>query len=187
MYPLIRTALELWKNRSADPLPVGADHLTHVTVRPWDIDIFLDLNNGRVLTLFDLGRIGLFQRMGILKSLKARGWYGTVAGTAIRYQRRITVFQRLELRTRILGWDERFTYFEQAFWRGETCMAHAVVRTAITSGKGIVPTAEVAKALGLPDASPALPAWVRDWSRAEAERPWPPTRHERLPSLSEAA
>lgn len=176
MYPLLRTAKELWLNRNAEPLAIGQDHVTRVTAWPWDIDIFLDLNNGRVLTLFDLGRLGLFQRMGILRTLKARGWYGTVAGTAIRYRKRITMFQRLELRTRVIGWDDRFTYFEQAFWRGGDCVAHAVVRTAITGGKGIVPSAEVVRALGMPEDSPALPDWIRHWAHAEDIRNWPPER-----------
>ncbi|MDX1744207.1 MAG: acyl-CoA thioesterase, partial [Ruegeria sp.] len=176
MYPLFRTTKELWINRKADPLPIGQDHVTHLMAWPWDIDIFLDLNNGRVLTLFDLGRLGLFQRMGVLTALKSHGWYGTVAGTAIRYRKRITMFQRLELRTRIVGWDDRFTYFEQAFWRGDDCAAHAVIRTAITSGKGIVPTEEVARALGLPNESPELPDWIKQWSQAEGLRNWPPER-----------
>lgn len=176
MYPLIRMAGEVNRNRGPRAIALGEDHVTPVTVWPWDIDVFLDLNNGRVLTLFDLGRIGLFKRLGILPKLKEKGWYGTVAGTAIRYRKRITVFQRLELRTRIAGWDDRFIYFEQAFWRNGECCAHAVLRTAITGGKGIVPTAEVAEAVDLPRESPALPAWMAAWAEAEALRPWPPER-----------
>lgn len=176
MYPVVRMAKEIWINRNARTLPIGEDHVTSLIAWPWDIDAFLDLNNGRALTLFDLGRIGLFQRMGVLSTLKLHGWYGTVAGTAIRYRKRITVFQRLELRTRIVGWDDRFTYLEQAFWRGDDCAAHAVIRTAITSGKGIVPTSEVARAMDLPDKSPPLPHWIRRWVEAEDLRTWPPER-----------
>lgn len=176
MYPVVRLAKQMWLNRNADPVAVGEDHVIPLLAWPWDIDVFLDLNNGRVLTLFDLGRFGLFQRMGVLKTLKSRGWYGTVAGTVIRYRKRITVFQKLELRTRVIGWDDRFTYFEQAFWRGEDCMAHAVIRTAITSGRGIVPTAEVTEALGLGPDSPPLPDWIAHWTQAENARPWPPER-----------
>lgn len=177
MYPFIRTAKQLWINRHPGHLDIGKDHVTPLIAWPWDMDIFFELNNGRVLTLFDLGRIGMFKKVGILKSLKAKGWYGTVAGTAIRYRRRITAFQRLELRTRIIGWDEKFTYIEQAFWRGEDCAAHGVIRTAITSGKGIVPTDDVARVLGLPAESPTLPEWVRRWAEVENARPWPPERH----------
>lgn len=176
MYPMIRVAKEIWLNRTPRPLALGEDHVTHLMAWPWDIDVFLDLNNGRVLTLFDTGRFGLFKRMGLLNALRAKGWYGAVAGTAIRYRRRITMFQRLELRTRIAGWDEKFTYFEQSFWRGEQCCAHAAIRIAITGGNGIVPTAEVSRALNLPEESPPLPEWIVRWSEAEEARPWPPER-----------
>lgn len=174
MYPFIRIAKETVSARRTPRLGPGETHVTRLVVWPWDIDLFRDLNNGRALTLFDIGRIGLFVRMGLFRMMKARGWYGTVAGTAIRYRRRITVFQRLELRTRLIGWDARFIYFEQGFWRGGECAVHAVVRTALTTGTGIVPTAEAARAAGLPEASPELPAWVRTWAEAERLRPWPP-------------
>ncbi len=174
MYPMIRFAKEVLLNLRAQPIAVGDIHRAYMRTWPWDIDIFLDLNNGRILTLMDLGRFGFFVRNRITRVLKKNGWYGTVAGSVIRYRRRITVFQRLELRTRVLGWDERFTYFDQSFWRGDECCAHVVVRTAITSGKGIVPSEDVARALGLGAESPALPDWVTAWDAAEQQRPWPP-------------
>lgn len=174
MYPVVRLGKEIVLNRRRGPLALDEAHVTHVRAWPWDIDVFLDLNNGRILTLMDLGRFGFFTRQGILQKLKAKGWYGTVAGSVIRYRRRITVMQKLELRTRILGWDDRFTYFDQVFWRnGEPC-AHAVIRTAITTGRGLVPSAEVAEAFGYDPVSPELPDWVRAWDDAEQARPWPP-------------
>ena len=174
MYPIIRLASEMLRARRLPPIPAGDTHVTRVRVRPWDIDVFMDLNNGRLLTLFDIGRFGLFTRLGILKELKAHCWYGTVAGTCIRYRRRITMFQSLELRTRPAGWDDRFVYFEQAFWRDGECCAHAAIRTAITAGRGIVPPAEMIATLGDDPTSPVLPDWIEAWSTAEALRPWPP-------------
>ncbi|MDJ0638528.1 MAG: acyl-CoA thioesterase [Paracoccaceae bacterium] len=176
MYPVIRLLKETYVNRRRAPLAVGETHVTHMRAWPWDIDIFLDLNNGRILTLMDLGRFGLFVRIGILKVMKERGWYGTVAGSAVRYRRRITVMQKLELRTKVIGWDDRFTYFDQSFWQGDTCCTQAIIRTAITTGKGIIPTSEVAQAMGFAPESPPLPDWVAAWAKAERERTWPPER-----------
>ncbi len=175
MYPFVRLAKEVLRNYRRDPLPVGEVHVTHLSVWPWDIDMFMELNNGRILSLMDIGRHGFFVRSGILKALKTNGWYGTVAGTAVRYRRRITLGQKLELRTRVLGWDDRFTYFDQSFWRGDECCVHTVIRTAITTGKGIVPSYEIAEALGYDPVSPPLPDWVAGWAAAEKDRPWPPT------------
>ncbi|MEO1536808.1 MAG: acyl-CoA thioesterase [Pseudomonadota bacterium] len=175
MYPIVRLVKEVYLNRKRSALALHETHVCHLRAWPWDIDVFLDLNNGRILTLMDLGRFGFFTRQGILPKMKAKGWYGTVAGTVIRYRRRITVMQKLELRTRVLGWDDRFTYFDQVFWRnGEPC-AHAVVRTAITKGKGVVQSREVAEVFGYDPVSPELPEWVKSWDAAERDRPWPPT------------
>ena len=176
MYPFMRLTKEVAVNRYRPPLAMGDVHVTHLRAWPLDIDPFFDLNNGRILTLMDLGRMGYFVRSGILKVLRKKGWYGTVAGSVVRYRKRITVMQKLELRTRALGWDDRFIYFDQAFWRGDDCCAHAVIRTAITTGKGFVPTSDVARALSYDPVSPPLPVWVRAWDAAEKDRPWPPQR-----------
>lgn len=171
---MIRFTKQILLNRRATPVALEEAHVTKLRAWPWDIDVFLDLNNGRILTLMDLGRIGYFVRNGVIQALRRKGWYGTVAGSVIRYRRRITMFQKLELRTRLAGWDARFIYFDQTFWRGDECCAHAVVRTAITNGKGIVPTGEVAEVLGYAPQSPELPAWIKAWDGAEQQRPWPP-------------
>lgn len=174
MYPFARVAKEMFVFRNAPKLHVGETHVTHLRCWPWDIDMFGEMNNGRFLTLFDLGRIILFKRMGVLGEMKRRGWYGTVAGSAIRYRRRVTMLQKLEMRSRVIGWDDRFTYVDQSFWRSGDCVAQVVLRTALSTGRGIIPTEEVAEVLGFPVASPPLPAWVSAWSEAETARPWPP-------------
>ena len=106
---------------------------------------------------------------------RARGWGLAVAGASVRYRRRVKMFDRIEMRTRLLGWDQRFVYMGQSMWvRGE-CTSQALLRSAIIQGKrGIVPPAEMAAALGLPEESPDLPGWVRAWIEADAQRPWPP-------------
>ena len=49
-----------------------------------------------------------------------------------------------------------------------------MLRIAVTTGKGIIPPAEVAGVMGLDPDQLALPDWVRAWAEAEAARPWPP-------------
>ena len=174
MYPAIRYARELWIHRAAPPLGIGETHVTHVTCWPWDIDLWRELNNGRTLTLMDLGRAVLYRRTGFIAAMRARGWSAAVAGVSVRYRRRVRMFDRLKLRSRILGWDDRFAYAEQGLWRQGECCSHALLRVAITGGKGIVPPAELARELGFPEEGPPLPPWVTAWAEAEARRPWPP-------------
>ncbi len=128
------------------------------------------------LTLFDLGRIPMSIRMGFDKVAKTKGWGITVAGNSTRYRRRVTVFQKLTQVCRIVGWDARFVYLEQSFWRGDDCTCHMLLRSAFISKGGIVPPAEVLAALGQAQDSPDLPAWIKSWIESDAERPWPPLR-----------
>ncbi|NNE88081.1 MAG: acyl-CoA thioesterase [Silicimonas sp.] len=178
MYPIFRFMLEMRRARKLPPLAVGDTHVTKITCLPWDIDYQFEMNNGRILTLFDIGRVVMLDRLGIVKRLAALKWYGTIAGSTVRYRRRITLFQKLEMRSRVVGVDERFNYIEQSFWRdsdGECC-AHAVLRVAITSGKGIIPSAEVIEKLEMHYDEMALPNWVKAWDASEQQRPWPPSK-----------
>ena len=176
MYPLIRLGKEILKHRSSPRLGMGETHATHLICWPWDIDIFLEMNNGRALTLYDLGRIVLFQRMGIARIMRRERWGGTIAGASVRYRRRVRAFDRIEMRSRVIGWDDRFTYAEQSMWRDGECASHILLRMATTDRNGIVPTARIEEALGGQVERPDLPDWTRAWIEAEGRRPWPPMR-----------
>ncbi len=174
MYPWFRMVKELVKYRNAPLHPLDL-HVGQHICWPWDIDPWLELNNGRTLTLYDLGRIPMAVRTGLHKVAKARGWGLAVAGASVRYRKRVKTFERFEMRSRLIGWDNRFVYMDQTMWKGGECTSQALIRSAITQGaRGIVDPAELALALGLPAESPPLPAWVQAWIDAEATRPWPP-------------
>ena len=174
MYPFIRSALVLRSESRKPSLGIFDTHRLSMMCLPVDADMFWEMNNGRILTFYDLGRFGLSQRIGLLKAMKARKWGFVVAGSSVRYRARIRPFQRFELRTRLLGWDARFIYNEQAMWRGETACNHALLRTGVTEGGRLVPTDRVADAVGVPKTSPPLPEWAARWTDADAARPWPP-------------
>jgi hypothetical protein len=106
--------------------------------------------------------------------LSENRWGLTVAGSSVRYRRRVRAFDRFELRSAFIGRDARFLYVHQAMFRGGEALSSALFRGAVTGPGGIVPTDEVAAALGVPGHVAALPDWAAAWSAAEAERPWPP-------------
>lgn len=174
MYPFIRMAYQIFKHRKDPALPLDGMHVSHHYCMPWDLDMWNELNNGRTLTLYDLGRIPLAHRVGLIEALKRRKWGLTVAGASVRYRRRVTIFARIEMRSRCVGRDARFLYIQQTMWiRGEAASS-ILLRTAVVGPSGIVPSAEIAAELGEPDWNPPLPGWVQTWIKAEAERVWPP-------------
>lgn len=174
MYPFIRMAYAMAKFRNAPPLPLTGTHVSHHICLPWDLDLWAELNNGRTLTLYDLGRIPMAMRTGLIGVLRKNRWGITVAGSSVRYRRRVRMFERVEMRSRCVGWDARFLYMDQSMWRGGECTSQVLIRSAFTGAGGIVAPADVLAAMGRPEVSPPLPGWVEAWIAADAERPWPP-------------
>ena len=173
MYPYLRLGLELALARRAPALPLDGVHVTRLTCRPADIDPWGELNNGRTLTLYDLGRVPLAVRNGLVAAIRRNGWGLTVAGASVRYRRRVRAFERVEVRSAYVGRDPRFIYVHQAMFRKGEAVSSVLIRGAVVGPDGIVATDRLIAALA-PAAEPALPAWVAAWSDAEAARPWPP-------------
>lgn len=174
MYPVLRLAKEMIRVTRMPALPPDGVHETHHICWPIDLDFQFEMNNGRVLTIYDLGRIPLAYRVGLLKVMRENKWGFAMAGASVRYRRRVPGFARLRMTSRSVARDARFIYLEQTMWLGAEAASNILYRSAITSKSGIVPTDEVADAMGAATWRPEPPDWVAHWIDAEAHRPWPP-------------
>ena len=174
MYPLIRLAKIFFTSPRRAPLGPDDTGILDMIVWPLDCDIFVEMNNGRHLTLYDLGRFDYGARCGLLPLLKTKGWGLVVAGSTIRYRKRLLPFQRYRLYTRLIGRDDRWFYFVQKMDRGGEVCSSGLIRTAVTEKGKILPTGTVPDALGHPEWRPPMPPWVQAWIDADDSRPWPP-------------
>jgi len=177
MFPFIRLTKEILKFRKSPPLAIGDVHVSTHMCWPWDLDMAVELNNGRTLTLLDLARVPLFIRSGIWKVTARNNWTIAMAGVVVRYRRRIRAFERFTVESHFMGWDDRFIYVHQTIWKKNgDCANEAVYRVAVAGKDGIVSTDVLTRELGVDPAGPALPDWVNAWIAAETARPWPPER-----------
>ena len=188
MFPFLRLLANIRTARSLPPMALTDTHVSQHMVLPWDLDGFLELNNGRALTLYDLGRLGMGARVGLIEVLKRERWGLTMAGSSVRYRRRLRAFERFEMRSRAVCWDDKFTYIEQSMWKPDgECASHVLYRSAVTDRNGIVTPDRVLAALGADPVSPPVPDWIAAWIEAEAKRPWPPMQDTPVPAMSDAA
>ncbi|WP_244574596.1 acyl-CoA thioesterase [Cohaesibacter sp. ES.047] len=142
--------------------------------RPWDLDMFMEMNNGRVLTLYDLGRFDYAIRTGFSDAMKKQKWGLAVAGSSTRYRRRVRLFDKVTMRTRVAGIEGRWFYMAQSMWvRGEP-VSSALLRTCVTQKGRSLLASDVMASIPGANESAAVPDWVAAWSEADLLRPWPP-------------
>ncbi len=145
--------------------------VTPMIAWPRDIDLFMKINKGRYLTLMDISRLEFCYQIGVMPAVKGRGWGFAVAGSSIRYRKRIGTLQRFAIHARLAGIDDRWIYFQHTIKRRGVWHVSALVRTAVIDRKGAVPTAILGEELGLTwDAE--LPDWVQRWDECGRMRPW---------------
>jgi len=141
--------------RRIDPLDES-----RLVLRVWpnDLDLNFHMNSGRYVSFFDLGRVDLLVRMKLLVKAVRRGWRPIAAGAIVRYRRSLMPFERFQLRSRVLGWDEKWFYFEHRIERinGDLC-AIAQVRGLIRGAEGNIPPSDFVAFAGQPGlSSPAF-------------------------------
>ena len=179
MYPFIRyastiahAALQAKRGRT---LTFKDTSEIHFRCRLSDIDNFLEMNNGRVLTLYDLGRTDFAVRSGLGRQLLKQRWGLVVAGSTIQYRKRIRAFDKVTLKTKIVGIDARWLYIEQSMWvKGKPCSS-ALLRTGVTEGGKVIKTARILEVMGQSDWQLPPTGYVAEWIISDADRPWPPT------------
>jgi acyl-CoA thioesterase FadM len=128
----------------------------HFHVMPNDLDVNLHVNNGRYLTLMDLGRLDLIVCNGMSREVLRRGWRPVLGAAYINYRRELNLFKRFRLETRILGWEGRWFYIGQQFFRGDELVADAVVKALFVDKNGSLESPTVMEVAGFSGPSPEL-------------------------------
>ena len=142
-----------------------------IAMRVWpnDLDLNMHANSGRYVSFIDVARIELLARMRMLRRVWMLGWRPLVGGSMITYRKSLLPFERFTIKTRILGWDEKWLYFEHIIEnsKGElACIAN--VRGLFRGRDGNVRPHALAELMGRGDLqSPPIPDFIRRWTEAE--------------------
>jgi len=150
------------------PLQTFDESALDFRVWPTDLDVNFHMNNGRYLTIMDLGRVDLMLRTGLGRMALKRNWSPLVGSATIHFRRSLDPFQRFQLRSRILCWGEKWFFIEQVFERRGELIAVGTVKGLLRGRLGNIPTAEVLRSLNLNVSSPEIPEHIRLWQQSEA-------------------
>jgi acyl-CoA thioesterase FadM len=168
---LVRFVYTILKSRFRPRIGPLGESMTHFTVLPQDCDLNFHLNAGRFISFMDIARIELIGRMRALSKLLRRGWRPVVGGCVVRFRRSVQPFERFQIRSRVVGWDEKWFYIEHILEKNGVLCAVGHMRTTIRGKNGAVPTRDVLALMGNEQvAQPPLPDFVAHWRDLEDAR-----------------
>lgn len=144
---------------------LGFDGVSLLPFRVWphDLDINIHMNNARYMALMDLGRLDLIVRCGLWRVVARHHWQPVIGAALVRFRRPLKPFQRFQLVTRLMAWDQKWIYLEHRIEADGVVACHAVVRGAFVQRGNVIPPAQVAAAVGHDQPSPPLPDWIASW------------------------
>lgn len=144
-------------------------------VWPSDLDLSMHMNNGRYLTLMDLGRIDYLVRTGLWRAVRRNGWTPIASSIVIRYRRELRPFDKFRLETRLACWAEASVVMEQVFvlqsgpHKGQVA-ARAMFKGGIysRSERSFVDIGRLMKEIGVSATSPPMTAEIEAFLKADA-------------------
>lgn len=140
---------------SAEKISILEPCRTRFWVNPMDLDVNLHMNNGRYLSIMDLGRTDLMLKAGVFNTLFFNGYYPVVVSESIRFKKSLDPFQFFYIETQVEAWNAKDFYLRQSFIRKEkgqdVIVAEGYIKGRFLKRgrKGSIPTLELFKVMGV--------------------------------------
>lgn len=160
----------IFNRKRIDPLGIST---INSRVWPLDLDANLHMNNGRYLSIMDLGRLDLMVRIGVVGDVLKNKWMPVLSAATIRYRLPLNPFQKFRLESKIAWWDDKWFYMEQRFIivggdKNEVVAAIAFVKGSLYDRKTrkTVPSQNLVALMGMID-TPNKPNYIDAWQISE--------------------
>jgi acyl-CoA thioesterase FadM len=154
--------------RFRGPVQLFDTSVVRLRVLPNDLDFNGHVNNGRYLSLADLGRLDFVIRTGAVRVAIANRTIPLIGDAVAKFRKDLKLFQRYDLQSRLLGWDEKWIFMEHRFVRGGRVAGVVIIRGQFRSSGGPLSPSTILAGLGLAQdtVSPSLPDWALAWRRS---------------------
>jgi acyl-CoA thioesterase FadM len=146
-------------------VPAQLNSITRTKFRCWpaDLDLNLHMNNGRFLTLMDLGRLDFMRCSGLLWPCLKRRWLPVLGATQMTFLRPIKLWQTFVIESEIEYWDDKWIVMRQRFTDNGRLLAVGRIRGIFRGPQGNVAPARLLELIGHSGDPPPLPAEVASW------------------------
>jgi len=140
--------------------------VTTMRVWPFDLDINRHVTNGRYFSMADIARMDFLFRSGGYKVALEQKALPIVGDNWGKFRKELKLFQKFEIHTRMLGWDEKWIFVQHDFKRQGRILGSVIMRGVFRAGRDILKPSTFVEGMGLPEQSPQLPHWVAQWSNS---------------------
>lgn len=115
------------------------ESILNFRVLPNDVDI-TKISNDRYTALMDLGRMDVGFRIGLRNAMTIKKWIPVVTFNTVRFRYPLKIFQKFQLKTRVIWWDDTTFYWEQIFERKGRVIATGHISGTLFDKNGRIPT-----------------------------------------------
>jgi acyl-CoA thioesterase FadM len=116
------------------------DEEISLNFRVWITDVdFAIMNNTAMLAITELGRWDLVVRTGFLKYARKNRLYLPLASVSAQFIRPLKRFQKFQLKTQLIYWDEKWIYISHRAVREGKTVAVALAKCAVKKGRELIP------------------------------------------------
>lgn len=158
------TAKRPWKHATKTH---GLD-VTRTKMRVWltDLDFNRHVTNSRYFSMADIARTDFTFKIGAHKVAWKHKAMPIVGDTWGKFRKELKLFQRFEIQTQLIGWDEKWFFIQHQFIRKERVVGVVVVRGVFRSSKGLVSPNHFFEELNVDNEPPKMTPWLEKWSQS---------------------
>ena len=135
-------------------------------VRIADVDLSI-MNNTAMLAITEFGRWDYAVRTGFLKYAWKNKLYLPLASISAQFRKPLKRFQKFQLRTQLIYWDEKWIYVSHRIVRKQKTIAVALAKVTFKKGRERIPFEKVISDFNWEMKPKSRPEMIDDFEKGE--------------------
>jgi acyl-CoA thioesterase FadM len=123
---------------------------THLSFRVWPQEADKKyMNNASFWSITEMGQMDLLFRSGLFKLCRRYHWSPLVGSQKMVYKKPLKRFERFELKSKVVYWDDKWAYLKQTFYKNDQLIANSLIKVIFRKKDGNVSVPQILTSLGI--------------------------------------